>query len=94
MNDRVRLRQQLNIAFGRAGSSAGPFRFRSLTIDSDNGWFRAQLDDAPDGIVVTVWERRSGGVWRRIYRDELDAPWHVACDGVHDVINALTRGLA
>jgi len=94
MRDRVRLRQQLNIAFERAGSSAGPFRFRSLTIDSDNGWFRAQLDDAPDGILVTVFERKRGEVWKRVYRDKLDAPWRAACDGVHDVVNALTRSIA
>ena len=93
MHDRVRLRKQLNIAFGRAGSSAGPFRFRSLAIDSDNGWFRAQLDDAPDGITVTIWERRPGGIWARIHRDTLDAPWHLACDGVHGVVNALSRTL-
>ena len=94
MDARVRLRQQLNIAFGRAGSSAGPFRFRSLTIDSDNGWFRAQLDDAPGGIVVTLFERKRGGIWKRIHHDKLDAPWHLACDGIHDVVNRLVRSVA
>jgi hypothetical protein len=63
-----------------------------ITILSDNGWFRADLKDGEDGIVVTIWRRvRCDGaqMWRISHRETLDTVFHVACDLVHDQLQTL-----
>jgi hypothetical protein len=63
-----------------------------MKIDSDNGLFRACVDVADDGLVeVTYWHRGLGEVgWKPLYADQLDCPFHVALDAVHDVVQQLT----
>lgn len=90
--DRERLCQHLNIALGRAGSSTGPFRFRALPMESDHGWFGAQLDDGLDGIGVTIFERKHGACGRSSTPHPRCASWHLAMEFNH-LVNHLTRSL-
>ena len=66
-----------------------------LTITK--GIYRATLEDGPGGVVVTLYERaRRGAVmispYREVHRDVLDAPFHVVCDRVHDLVVQLAWG--
>jgi hypothetical protein len=75
-----------------------------IKIVSDNGWFEARVDDAEGGVEVVIFQRvaRGSGSQKMIRRAIFDVPFHVAIDGAHGVVNALTpeframpvRGLA
>lgn len=62
-----------------------------ITIESDNGWFRAVLDDDEDGVSVAIWRKKLGEalLWKPIGRDVIDCPFHVACDRVTEQLNKL-----
>jgi hypothetical protein len=67
-----------------------------ITILSDNGWFKATLADADDGVTVIFWRKTSGPtianpMWSTICRQTVDVAFHVACDVAHDAVNELIR---
>jgi hypothetical protein len=67
-----------------------------ITILSDNGRFKAVLDDADDGVTVTFWRRTAGPtsdkpVWSMICRQTLDVAFHIVRDLAHDTVNELVE---
>jgi hypothetical protein len=62
-----------------------------MVIESDNGCFRAILDDGcDDGVSVTFWRRGLGELgWKSLWATIIDCPFHVALDCVHEVVNEL-----
>jgi hypothetical protein len=65
-----------------------------ITILSDNGRFKAVLDDTEGDIAVTFWRSTTGPtsdrpVWKLISRQTVDLAFHVACDLAHDTVNEL-----
>jgi hypothetical protein len=62
-----------------------------ITILSDNGRFKAELDDTEDGIAIVFWHRMTGDepLWKLICRQTLDVTFHVVLDLAHDAINEL-----
>lgn len=65
-----------------------------MIIQSDNGWFRAELRDQPAGIEVAIYRNASARqLGKRISFETLDCPLHVALDRVHDLVQSLQREL-
>jgi hypothetical protein len=65
-----------------------------ITILSDNGRFKAELEDSEeDEIAVTFWHLMTGDepFWKLISRQTVDVAFHVACDLAHDTVNALVE---
>jgi hypothetical protein len=64
-----------------------------ITILSDNGRFKSELDDTEDGIAIGFWHRMTGDepLWKLICRQTVDIPFHVACDFAHDTVNELVE---
>ena len=60
-----------------------------LMIMSDNGRFKAFLDEADDGVSIAIWHDRRGGGWWPLHRDTIDVPIHVACDRITELVNKL-----
>ena len=62
-----------------------------MIIDSQNGCFRAILDDGcDDGVSVTFWRKSPGELgWKPLWSTIIDKPWHVTLDAVHEAVNQL-----
>jgi hypothetical protein len=63
------------------------------SIISDNGWFKAKLEDTDDGVLVTFMGRRrcdGAELWRQISLTTLDVVFHVAADAVFVLLNTMT----
>jgi len=67
---------------------------RSITIESDSGWYRAYLSDDEDGITVYLWSQfahnSAARVFKPLYQTTLDVPLHVAIDRVAEMLNDLS----
>lgn len=77
---------------GQMGQGIGKVReLRMITIDNAR-WHRATLQDGDDGVSVIVYQklaRGDGAPWMEIYRDLIDAPFHVALDQIHDIVQQM-----
>jgi hypothetical protein len=66
-----------------------------ITILSDNGGFKARVDEGDDGVTVTFWRRLrltgDGPVWMLICAQTIDIAFHVMCDFAHDTVNELVE---
>jgi hypothetical protein len=66
-----------------------------ITIQSDNGQFRADLIETEEGVYVIFSKkmpRADGEIWKQLHEETIaDVAFHVACDLVHEVVNALRR---
>jgi hypothetical protein len=62
-----------------------------ITILSDSGQFKADLDDVEDGVTIAFWQQMQGDepTWKLICRQTVDIAFHVACDFAHDTVNEL-----
>lgn len=66
----------------------------SLRIESPDGSHYAELTDTAEGVRITVWRaprRQMAG--RRIDVLIMDCPYHVALDGVHDIMMTVRRNM-
>jgi hypothetical protein len=62
-----------------------------ITILSDSGQFRADVEDTDAGVTIAFWHRMQGDkpIWKLTCRQTVDIAFHVACDSAHDTVNEL-----
>jgi hypothetical protein len=59
-------------------------------IEVRSRWYSAELTDGDDGVVVVIWQRcHASTVRKRVLRDVLPCPLHVARDKIHRLLEQL-----
>jgi len=68
----------------------------SIIVESAHHLYRATLTGSAEGVAVQIWNldgRGGGPVMKSLKSSEIiDAPWHVALDRVHDLVQQLEDG--